>query len=71
LFTYREHLKNVNIEKDASIQPVLKRLNERLDLKARWIDGGPLDGQLVIPMDNNDMRFVVEVKREIRQHAIQ
>lgn len=70
LFTLRERVIFVNMEKDQIIQQVIQNLEEKLNLELKWTVQGPLDGILTIGNHNNILRYHVEVKGEIRQNAL-
>ena len=52
------------------IHKAIDNLQETLGINADWHKNGPLDGLLKITIDGRRLEFVVEVKRELRQHQI-
>lgn len=52
------------------IQTALENLQNNTGVILHWKESGPLDGLLNIQTENRELQFVVEVKKELRQHQL-
>lgn len=56
--------------KEELVNIALQRLKESTGIKANWTKKGPLDGLLDLQFHNQRHSFIVEIKKEIRQHQL-
>lgn len=53
------------------LNTAFENLRNTAGIKARRVKNTPLDGTICLEIDNQEIQFVIEIKRELRQHQLQ
>lgn len=69
----REHKQLVNMTEQEIIHMALENLQKNAQIKATWetVAQKELEGQVIINIDNQNIKYYVEIKNELRNHQLQ
>jgi hypothetical protein len=74
LFTSLEQIINVNMEEKIIIETAIDNLQKHYTLKANWKHKSKcpkeIDGEFAIVINDNDLKFNLEIKRELRNYQM-